>query len=428
MDWFNSLNSILSSSLISLIVSAGIGLIIGLEREFNTHDQPTHVGGIRTFILVAILGDAVDLISKSTSYALLYVMLAGFILLVCVAYFVQTEKGKIGLTTQVALMLTFLLGIANAEGLIRESLAIVVLMTAVLSLKEKLHGFIRQITEEELFAFIKFIVLALLILPMLPDEPFGPDNLLNLRDLGFIVIMVLSLSFVGYLLLKFGNPDKGILLTAVIGGLFSSTMIAWVFSAKSKERPDLAPVYGSGIVLASSIMLIRVFIWVSIFAFPVAKQLLLPLLLMLLVSLAPAWKVIRAAQKAGEIAPLTPGNPLDIKNAIFFVFLYIGITLFMWASRHWLNPAMTYVTGAVAGFADIDAITISTAKWATASPGQSQEAAVIILLAAMSNSLFKWLVSAFNGVSALRRTIGFGFGLVIAVGMGCLAYWGIKTI
>ena len=423
MDWLESLRSILPPGLVSLIVSAGVGLIIGLEREFNTHDQPTHVGGIRTFVLAAILGNVSDWISQHTAPALLVAVLAGFVLLVLVAYFVQTQKVKLGLTTPMALVLTFLLGVANSRGLMQESLAVVVLMTTVLSLKEQLHGFVQQITEDELFAFIKFIVLALLILPMLPTTPFGPDNLLNARELGYIVVLVLSISFAGYLLLKFGSPHKGILLTAVLGGLFSSTLIAWVFSSKSRERNDLSRAYGSGIVLASSIMFIRVFVWVSVFAFQVAKDLFVPLLLMFLVSLVPTWQVFRAHKKEDGVPPLSPGNPLDIRNAVFFALLYIGITLFMSASRLWLHPALTYLSGALAGIADIDAITISTAKWASTPSVQSRDAAVTILLAVMSNSLFKCLVGMLRGSADLRKPVGLGFGLVLLVGAVWVFFW-----
>lgn len=423
MNWFETLHSVLTPAFVSLIVSAGVGLIIGLEREFNTHDEPAHLGGIRTFVLVAVLGNVAAWISGNTDPDLLAVLAAGFVLLVAVAYFAQMQRGKIGLTTPMALLLTFLLGIAIARGFTQQSLAVVVLMTTVLTLKEQLHGFIQQITEEELFAFVKFIVLALLVLPMLPTEPFGPDGLLNLRDMGFVAVLVLSISFSGYLLLKFGSPHKGILLTAVIGGLFSSTLIAWVFAAKSRERTDLAAAYGSGIVLASTIMFARVFVWVSLFAFPVARMLFLPLLLMLLASLVPTWQVLRAHKKEADAPPLSPGNPLDIKNAVFFVLLYVGITLLMAASRQWLTPAMTYLSGAAAGVADIDAITISTAKWAATPSGQHREAAIIILLAVMSNSLFKWLVSVSRGTAALRWPVGLGFGLVLLVGLGWLVFW-----
>lgn len=127
--------------------------------------------------------------------------------------------------------------------------------------------------------------MALLILPLLPDRTFGPENMFNAQDLGIIALLVLSMAFAGYILLRFSSPQKGILLTALIGGLFSSTLIAWVFSAKSRSRPELAPAFGAGIVLASSIMFIRAFIWAAIFAFPVALHLIAPLTMMLLISL-----------------------------------------------------------------------------------------------------------------------------------------------
>ncbi|MEY3194659.1 MAG: hypothetical protein RIQ78_756, partial [Bacteroidota bacterium] len=180
---------------------------------------------------------------------------------------------------------------------------------------------------------------------------------------------------------------------------------------------------GSGIVLASSIMFIRVMVWASIFAFTVAKQLFIPLLMMFIVSLVPAWQVFRKTTKTSEVIPLSPGNPLDVKNALFFVVLYTGITLVMSASRQWLSPAMTYLSGAVAGVADIDAITIYTAKWAATTPVQNHEAAVIILLAVMSNSVFKFLVSVLNGAPDMRKTVGLGYGLVLAVGAIWLMYW-----
>lgn len=422
MGWFDSFSTVFTPFFIGLLVSAGVGLIIGLEREFNTHDEPAHIGGIRTFTLVALLGYCSAWIGKMSDMAVLVAIIAGFSLLVGVAYYIQVQAGKTGLTTELALMMTLLLGIFNAFGLMRESVAIVVLMTLVLSLKEQLHSIIRQITEEELFAFIKFIVMALLVLPMLPDQSFGPQDLLNLRDMGWIVVLVLSLSFAGYLLLKFGSPNKGILLTAIIGGLFSSTMIAWVFSAKSRERKDLAPAFGSGIVLASSIMFIRVMILCLIFASEVAMSLFLPLLLMLLASLAPAWQVLKKNKGASEGPKLSPGNPLDIKNAIFFVLLYIAVTLFMHGSRQWLGTTMTYLSGALAGIADIDSITIATAKWASITPDSTRQAQVIILLAVMSNSVFKLLVSLFTGAAELRKPVLLGFGLVLVVGVGVLVF------
>ena len=422
MDWFESLNSLLTPFFAGLLIAAGVGLIIGLEREFNTHNELAHLGGIRTFTLVAVLGYAAGFLANNSDEVVLTAILAGFILLVALGYYVQTQKGKTGLTTELAMLLTFLMGLLISDGYIRESLAIVVVITVVLSLKEQLHSFIRQITGEELYAFIKFIVFALLVLPMLPDEPFGPEGILNARDIGWIGMLALAMNFAGYLLLKFSGKQKGILLTALIGGLFSSTLIAWVFSSRSREKPELASAYGAGIVLASSVMYVRVFLVSAMFDYPVSLALFFPLLLMLAASLLPSYQVLRKISAAETPSQdISAANPLDIRNALLFAILYIAVALLMYGSRHWLGNTFAYLSGAVAGIADIDAITISSAKWAAGDGANVPVAANIILVAVMSNSLFKLSVSLLRGAPGVRKPVLTGFGVVLAVGILFLA-------
>ena len=397
-------------------MASGVGSIIGLEREFNTHGEAAHLGGLRTFTLIALAGFIVGELAQHTHIYLLLAATLGFMGLIGTAYFIQAQNQRLGLTSELGMLLTFFLGILIAYGYFQEALAAVVVITTILSMKEQLHNLVKKLTNEELFAFIKFIILALLILPMLPNQTFGPDNSINVRDLGLIVIVVLTFNFGGYLLLKFGSPNKGILLSALIGGLFSSTMIAWVFASRSREKPEYGPVYGAGIVLASSVMLVRVFILTTIFAFPVAKLLILPLSMMLLASVVPAVISWRKEEQV-QTGALDAGNPLDIKNALFFAVLYIATTLLMYYTREWLNASMVYVSAAITGIADIDAITLSTAKWAAAHPEQSTVAQRLILAAIFSNSVFKLSVSLIRGVPALRKAALRGFGLVIGAGI-----------
>lgn len=416
MNIWESLYALLSPFLIGLLTAAGCGLIIGLEREFNTHDKPGHLGGIRTFVMISILGYLSGRMGiRIPVFPLL--ILGSAVLLIAVGYWVQAYKGNLGLTSELALILTLLIGEMVADGEIREALACVVLTTVTLSLKEQLHGMIRQLTQEELYAFVKFIVLALLVLPMLPDIQVGPENLLNPRELGWIVVLVLSISFSGYLLLKFGSAHKGILFTALIGGLISSTLIAWIFSNRSKERPDLAPVLGAGIVLASSVMLVRVGVLTTIFAPSLSIHLLFPLILMLAVSLWPLLDIYKHPEQTSDVTSLAPGNPLDIKNAVFFVFLYGGVTYLMFASRQWAGETLTLFSGALAGIADMDAITIATSKWASSSAGNTGAAGIIILLAILSNSVFKLSVSLLAGVKAMRISVLKGFGGILLAGL-----------
>lgn len=412
-DFFNNP---FGSFVIGLLVASGVGSIIGLEREFNTHGEAAHLGGLRTFTLIALTGFIVGELAQHTHIYLLLVAALGFMSLIGVAYFIQAQNQRLGLTSELGMLLTFFLGILIAYRYFQEALAAVVVITTILSLKEQLHNIVRKLTNEELFAFIKFIILALLILPMLPDQTFGPDDSINVRDLGLIVVVVLTFNFGGYLLLKFGSPSKGILLSALIGGLFSSTMIAWVFASRSREKPEYGPVYGAGIVLASSVMLVRVFILTTIFAFPVAKLLIFPLSMMLLASVVPAIISWRKEEQV-QTGALDAGNPLDIKNALFFAGLYIATTLLMYYTREWLNASMAYVSAAITGIADIDAITLSTAKWAAVHPEQNKVARGLILAAIFSNSIFKLSVSLIRGVPSLRKAALRGFGLVISAGV-----------
>lgn len=395
-----------------LLFATGIGLIIGLEREHQQQGELRHFAGMRTFPLVCIFGFLVGTLSDQYMPWMLPAATIGLLLLVTLAYFIQAREGSWGLTTELAVMVAFSLGVLVAVGLPAEALAVAVVTTVLLSLKEEFHWFVKQISQTELAAFIKFFVLAFLFLLILPDQHFGPEGLLHYRELGWIVVLVSSISFVGYLLLKFTGSQRGILLTALLGGLFSSTMIAWIFGARSREMPGLSRPLSAGILLSSSVMYVRILLLTGLFFPPVTWQLLFPCTVMLLLSLAAVWYYNREWDREGQVAQLPLGNPLDIKNALFFGLLYIGVTLFMYYSREWFGESGSYLSGVISGVADMDAITISTAKWAKQSSAVDYSANMVIV-AAMSNTLFKAMVSILRGHASMRRYMIVGFGAVL---------------
>jgi uncharacterized membrane protein (DUF4010 family) len=405
-----------------LLVTAAIGLIIGLEREFNTHGERAHVGGIRTFTLAAMLGYLSGTVAANSVLWVIPFTILGFFLLLSVIYYYQVRQERYGLTSELSMLSTLLLGILVSQGYVQESLAVVVVMTALLSVKEQVHGIVKKITEEEMFAFIKFTVLALLILPILPDKSFGPEGLINSLELGWLVIIVLSISFTGYLLLKFVG-QRGILLTAIIGGLLSSTMVTWVFSERSREKPELSASYGAGIILASSVMFIRAFALAAVFYQPVARLLVIPLSVLLVLNLLTAYRIYRLQQHNGETPSLNPGNPLDIRNAVVFTLIYTGITFGMYYARQWSGQVGVYLSGAISGIADIDAITISSAKWASADTEQTGFAASVIILAILSNTVFKAVLSYIRGSEALGKSVVTGFGIILITGTTWLLLW-----
>lgn len=404
-----------------LIVATGIGMIIGLEREHKQQMETRHFAGLRTFPLLAILGFVVGYISDQYLPWLLPATALGLFLLIVAAYYLQVDKNNFGITSEVAVAVSFSLGALVAFGNISEALATAVVVTVLLSLKEEFHWFVKQISHAELEAFIKFFVVVLLLLMVLPDQRFGPNDLLHYRELGWIILLVSSISFIGYLLLKFTGSQRGILLTALLGGLFSSTMIAWVFGARSRETPALSRPLGAGILLSSTIMYLRVLLLTGLFNAAIAEQLLLPCLLMLAVSLAVAWYSTRTWRREQDSGAISLGNPLDLKNALFFGLLYIGVTLFMYYSREWFGESGAYFSGAISGIADMDAITISVSQWAGQTASDAYGANVVII-AALSNTVFKSVVSIFRGHRNMRGFLAAGFGAVILVGTLWLAF------
>ncbi|MBK9337054.1 MAG: MgtC/SapB family protein [Lewinellaceae bacterium] len=398
-----------------LLVATGIGLIMGLEREHQQRADPHHFAGLRTFPLVSITGFVVGMLSDQHFPWLLPAATLGVLVLVSVAYYMQARQDSMGLTTEFALVLAYALGILVAANHHAEALSVAVAATVLLSLKERFQWFVKQISQTELVAFIKFFVLVILLLLLLPNQHFGPDDILHYRDLGWTILLVSSISFAGYLLLKFTDSGRGILLTAVLGGLFSSTMIAWIFGARSREMPALSRPLGAGILLASSVMYVRVLLLAALFSTDVAWQLALPCGLMLAITLLAVWYYNRDREQAGVSAQLPVGNPLDLKNAVFFGFLYIAVTLFMHYSRQWFGESGSYFSGIISGLADMDAITISTAKWAKQASAATY-AANVVLVAALSNTFFKAMIAILRGHPAMRRYMATGFGAVLLAG------------
>ena len=163
-------------------------------------------------------------------------------LFISVFHYSKIQKENFGIVTELSLALVFFLGVLSGLHYIKEALAVAVIASTLLTLKNKFRETISRITQVELFAFVKFLILSLLLLPFLPDKNYGPGELINPRSIGFVIVIVSSLSFIGYFIIKFFGAEKGILFTAFFGGTFSSTAVTWVFSSRSKENENLSKI------------------------------------------------------------------------------------------------------------------------------------------------------------------------------------------
>ncbi|WP_299107642.1 MgtC/SapB family protein [uncultured Winogradskyella sp.] len=416
MQIAQEINELVESYILGVLISMGIGLIIGLEREYDKIKEDQGFAGIRTFPIVAILGFSLASLTEFFTPWLLIISLGSFILFLAFNHFKQEkeEHGQ-GLTTNLALIATFVLGVMVSVQYYRDAVATAVIIVTLLSLKTRFRLFISNITSEELFAFIKFSIIALLILPFLPNKDYGPDSLLNPFEIGSIIVIVSFLNFIGYFLVKFVGSKKGIILTAILGGLISSTAVAWNYASRSKESPELSKKYSAGIIAASAIMFPRLALLAYIFNVEILKYLALPFTLLTLVCITATLILIRKDDNKPD-TNIKLGNPLNILNAIGFGVMYVVILFAVFYSNQFFGERGLYYSALIAGLADTDAITISMSKFSLDGDKLTLASSVIIA-ATISNMLVKLGITAFKGSKITGKLVGYAFGSVILVGI-----------
>lgn len=399
--------------LLRLLVACGIGFLIGLEREHNALIKNEEAfAGIRTFIFLSLLG----FIGAAMHFLFGPWVLAGVvfsvILLTSISYWVTSAKGDIGGTAELTTIIAVLLGALTFLGHQVLSLMITVIMVVLLSSKLKLQTVIGQITKEEMYDFIRFVVMALLIFPFLPDQTYGPYDVINPREIGWVILLTSGLGFIGYVLMRIFGADKGILLSGIMGGLVSSTAVTWVFSRKSKEAPALSLNCAIAILAASSIMVVRVLIWVIVFNPDLLSTFALPLAIVFLGAIGVTLYFYFLEKKNKQTDAKIPlGKPLNLSGALVFGMIYtVIIFMVAYASETFGNSGI-YITSGIGGLSDIDAITISVSKFSKASISMltAQNA---ILIATLANTLVKAGIALWAGSKELRKYIYIGYGAI----------------
>lgn len=409
--------------IIRLLVVIGIGSVIGLERQYTAMKENSHgFAGIRTFIFLVLLGFIAGLFYFLFSPWVYVAVFLGVSILIAVSYWFTATQGDRGSTTEFTSLIAFVLGSMTLIGLIEISLMITVLVVVVLSSKFRIKTIVGTITAEEMYDFIRFVVIALLIFPFLPDETYGPYDVLNPKEIGWVIILTSGLGLVGYILTKFLGPKKGILLGGIVGGLVSSTAVTWVYAKKSKENENLAASCATAILAASSIMFIRVLIWTFIFNQTLFNRLLPAISLVFLSAIGITLYIyFRRQTKQLNETEIPLKKPLDLKGAMIFGAIYTVILLVVSYANENLGESGTLISSAIAGFSDIDAITISVSKLS----GLKLDlgiASLAILIAAISNTLVKMGIGIYAGSAALKKNLLIGYGTVFLTALVSLIF------
>jgi uncharacterized membrane protein (DUF4010 family) len=402
--------------ILGLLISLGIGLILGLEREYDKLKEEQGFAGIRTFPIVAIIGFILGNLTTAYTPWLVIIITAAFLLFLALSHLSIVQKHVMtGITTNMALFATLILGVMVANHLHKEAVATAVIVVTLLSLKTTFNTFIKNITSEELFAFIKFSIIALLILPFLPNQDYGPEGLVNAFEIGAIIVIVSFLNFIGYFLVKYVGSKRGILLTAVLGGLISSTAVAWIYASRSKESPELSKEYAAGIIIASAIMFPRLAILAYIFNSDILSYLAIPFTILTLICSISALIFIKKDTDVPK-TDINLGNPLNIWNALGFGGIYVVILFAVFYGNLLFGESGLYYSALIAGLADTDAITISMAKFGSLEDKLTL-ATNVIITATISNMIVKLAITYFKGSKETGKLVMLIFGTVVIVGI-----------
>lgn len=380
-----------------------IGLLLGLERERSRPGEDETFAGIRTFPLFALAGFLAAVLAPQAPLALPAVLIA--VTAVAVAFHVVHPEGK-GATTEVAAVVAALLGGAVGFGHGPLAAAIAVVVTLLLTLKAPLHRLAHAVSQDEILAILKFGVVALIALPLLPDRGLGPYAAVNPRDVGIMVVLLTAISLAGYLLVRFFGQGKGFALAGLLGGLVSSTAVTLSFSGKAREVPDLARPLAVGIVLASSMLYARSALVLLALDAPLGRYLLPRLGVLFVVGMAGALVLLRrgsAPREAGNTLAL--GNPVELGRALLLAALFAAVLLVARVAQAKLGTAGLWTVGLVGGLVDVDSVAVASARLRHQSVVDLRAAAGAYLLATVSNLAFKGGAVVVAGRGPLARQV-----------------------
>jgi uncharacterized membrane protein (DUF4010 family) len=401
-------------------VALAIGLLIGLERGWHERERSEgeRIAGLRTFGLSGLLGGVWALLAQEGGEAVLGLGFAAFAAVLILAHSQMIrgrENADYGVTTVVAGLLTFGLGALAVSGFISLAAAAAVVATLLLGLKPILHDWVRKLTETELLATLKLLLISVVILPVLPNRGFGPWEVLNPYAIWWMVVLITGISFVGYFAVKIMGPNRGVPITGLFGGLASSTATALSFSRLGRNQPNLHRLLAAGVTIASVTMFPRILLEVGVVNPDLLPKLILPMAAMSLFGFGAAVLLWRSAPHAADTGEMELNNPFELWPALQFGALLAAIMLLAEAARVWYGDAGIYLLAGISGITDVDAITLSLSRMARGDLSRDVAAGAITLAALVNTGVKAGLVAVVGG-RGMALPVGAVFTLVLAVG------------
>jgi uncharacterized membrane protein (DUF4010 family) len=411
--------------LTTLGIALGLGLLVGLQRERTDN----HMAGVRTFMLISILGVMAGFLTKvyDNPYILpvLGLAIAGMLIMANYIKLKKFDEADVGQTTEVAVLLMFVIGAYLVLGNRIVGVLVGASMAILLYIKEHLHGFIEKLKPKDLSAIMTLVGISLIILPILPDKTFGPFDVLNPRNIWLMVTLIVGISVFGYFIYKFFGRKVGVISNGILGGLISSTATTVSYARKTSEASSISKLAVFVITTASAVSFIRILFEVGVvipekfgvIALPIAAV----IFVMALICVVLFYFINKEDTKDEEMPE--PENPAQFKSALIFGLLYGFILLAVAFTKETFGNNALYIVSIVSGLTDVDAITLSLSQLIKEGSLEASFGWKLILLAGLSNMLFKGIMAIVLGAKSIAKWIAVSFGITIATGLLILWLW-----
>jgi uncharacterized membrane protein (DUF4010 family) len=405
----------------AIIESLLIGFLVGAQREASHGERHA---GVRDFVLIALVGAISGLLQNAW---LTVAALISITVLLSVYYFHIAERS--GITTEMAAVATFCLGflVAAPNNPLGEPLAIgtAIVVVAFLDAKRFLHKLLREtITEREFNDTLRYLAIIFIIYPILPAGTYGPYQFFAPRKIWLFVILVSSISYVGYFLEKFLGASRGLKFSGIFGGLASTTAATMSFARNCSEQPARLSLYGQAAVLANSMQFPRVLLILLVVG-PALAGATMPVLAIMCTAGLVLGSVMGKSESADSGPPAVRlRNPFRLIPALKFGAIFTVILFASNAATSAFGSGGLYWTSILGGSVDVDAVVVSVAELLRQGHISAFTGIVCVLLALLSNAILKSIIAAYLGTRPFAWRVAGGFAVMF--GSGALAWLLLK--